>query len=180
MGDESGQRHPNLVSHLAFLISSKLSPNDIALEHHLPVHDALRAAGNSAMALPDFGNEDVKSHAGRHLLPELAVLESAEADETLPADELLDVNAGELRRRFDHQHARQQWSAGDVAGHPEFVVANVFEAQNPVRDGIRPDHAVELLHVAAVRVNGADGVLIQQDLIEIDFRDVENQLGRHL
>src|SRR5688572_14577655 len=87
--------------------SSEFRSNDIALEHHLPVHQALRAAGNSFVTLPDFGDEDVQPHARRDLLPELAAFQPAETDKALPANVLLDVNAGELGGGLDHQHAGQ-------------------------------------------------------------------------
>src|SRR5215213_2266165 len=86
---------------------SELGPNDIALKRQRPVHEALRAAANAMVPFPDFGRKDVQANAWRNLLPELAAFQSAESDEAFPANELLDVDAGQLRGGFDHQHARQ-------------------------------------------------------------------------
>src|SRR4051794_20867351 len=89
-------------------------------------------------------------------LAELAVFDSAEADETFPADVKLDVDAGELSRRFDHQHAGKKRAAGDVAGDPELGVFDVLEAKDLALVRVGPDDAIELLHVPAMRVELAD------------------------
>src|SRR5688572_23854823 len=158
---------------------SKLRPDDLRLEHELTVHDPLRLARDAAVALGGLLAEDVHLLTWRDLLAELAPVDPAEPDEPLPADEFSGVERRELRRALDHQNARQQWPPGDVAGDPELVVADVLEAEDLSLLRVDVRDAVQLLHVAALRVARADGFLVEDEAFQVDRGNVEEQLWRH-
>ena len=103
----------------------------------------------------------------------------AETDESLPADIFSGVEAGQLRAGFDHEDAGQKRSAGDVSGHPEFIVANVLVADDFALGGLSINDGVQVLHVAALRIAFADRRLIEDDAIEINLRDVVEDLRGH-
>src|SRR5690606_8244747 len=95
---------------------SHLRADDRRFEDQLAFHDTLDAAADAAVAFPFQVAEDVHPRGGGDLRAELAFLDAAEADEAGPADVLFRVERRHLGGRLDHDHARQQRPAGDVAG----------------------------------------------------------------
>src|SRR4051812_17429011 len=109
---------------------SHLRSNDIPFKHQLAIHQALRLAHDPAMAIPDLLAKKKHPLAGHDLSAEAAFVSSPETDEARPLHVFLGVERRQLRRGFDHQHARKQGPARDMPRDPELVRPDVFVAQN--------------------------------------------------
>lgn len=160
-------------------MSLKLESHDSGFEDEVSVYHSLDVAADAFVAFPDFLADDVHSAGGDDLHAEAAVLDAAEADEALPADEHAGVEGGELGTGFEHEDAGEEGAAGDMAGDPEFVGADVFEADDSaeLRGGV--DDAVEHFHVAPLWIGRADGFLVVDDGVEIDAGQIEEKFGGH-
>lgn len=156
-----------------------LHADDFGLEDQDSIDDSLHGAKQVAVTTRDLLTQDVHAGWGHDLLAKSAVLDSAEADETGPADEFPGIEGCQLRRRLDHQNAGKQGPPGNVPGDPEFIVADVLISDEAMVFVIDVDDAVEHLHVAAVGIALADGFLVEDVPGEVEAGDVKKQLRRH-
>jgi hypothetical protein len=139
----------------------------------------MRLAANAAVAFPGALAENVQTLARDDLLAKLAFVYPAEAHEAFPTKHRLGVKAGDLRGQLDHQNARKQRPAGDVAGDPEFIGPNVFVSNQPMRCSIKMHDRFEQLHVIAMRIALANLFRPELDLVEVNPRKIKDELWRH-
>jgi hypothetical protein len=66
-----------------------------------------------------------------------------------------------------------------MPGDPEFIAADVLISDEAMALLIDVDDAIEHLHVAAVRIALADGLLVEDVPAEVEAGDVKKQLWRH-
>lgn len=86
--------------------------------------------------------------------------------------------AGKLGCGFDHQDSGKEGAAGNVAGDPELVVSNIPPA-HALGEVIRPGgDAVDLDHVASVRIDRLDGFEIGHGMVEIGMFVWKERFGR--
>src|SRR5581483_884043 len=124
------------------------------------------------MPFPNLQANQIHPATGRNRLAEADFISAAESDETLPADELTGVEAGQLRARLDHEHTGENRPPGNMAGDPELVISDVLEADDLPNRRIGVNNAIQMLHVPALRIAGTNLLLIVNDLVEVDSRDV--------
>jgi hypothetical protein len=157
---------------LAFL-NLHPSADDRGIENNISVHDALLFAADDVFSLPEplAKNE----HAARrgNLSTEPALLDPAKAHESGPANVSFCVKGGELGGALDHEYARKERPAGNMAGNPEFVAANIFVTNQAVGFFVGIDNAIEHFHVAALRIELANDLLVVEDLGYINPGNVE-------
>src|SRR5436309_6832669 len=134
--------------------------DDTRFKDNRPGHQALDFALDAVVPLPHLLPDDVEARAGDDRLTEADFVGPPEADEPLPADEFTRVKRSQLGPRFDHQHPRQQRPAGDVPLDPELVGPHVLVADDPAKLWLGIYDGVQLLHVPALRVAGADFLLV--------------------
>ncbi len=70
---------------------------------------------------------------------------------------------------FDHQHARENWSARNVPIDPEFIIANDAFAKCRSPKFRDPNHSVNHPHVAALRQISIDFRLVTQSVGTVDL-----------
>jgi len=124
------------------------------------------------MAFPRFHADQIKPTAWFDDLSKSNFFAATKSDESLPADVSAHKEAGELRRRLDHDHARQERPARDMPRHPELIGPNILVAHKLTFVRFGPDDGIQMLHIPALRIGVADTFLVEEDLIEVDAADV--------
>ena len=98
------------------------------------------------------------------LAAEADILQAAESDEVdLVELDVMAIIARELRGRLADQYAGHEGIVGHVAADPELVGGDVLVADDQVFLGVDRHDRRQLLHLEALGVAPADGVLIGQD-----------------
>src|SRR5262249_12949293 len=111
---------------------------------------------------------------------EANVLHAAEADKVALEQPVAEGEvAGELRRRLADHDARHERVARHVPAHPELVRTHVLVAGDDVVDRVLVDDGVELLHLEALRIDLAYGLLIRDHAAQVQLHRVVVHFGRH-
>lgn len=151
--------------------------DDVTFKGEGAVDPALGGAADATMAFPFDRKDQNHAHAGWNGLAELDAFNPAEADKAFPSELFPREEACALRGGLDHDDAGQEGSARDVPGDPEFVVADILEANDPF--GSEVDDPIEVQHVASLRVDPLDLRPVKQHTIEVNVLKIQDALGRH-
>ena len=152
---------------------------DQPFDHQRLVDKALKAANDDRpFSHPDHLTDDVEPIARPDRIAKADFLQSAEADDLGPAQqvETLRVIAAHLRGRLAHQHARHQGDARKVAAYPKLVVGNVLIADADLVDLVLIDDRRQLLHLEALLVEPPYLVDVGDRVGQINGRQVENEI----
>ncbi|MGD0461801.1 MAG: hypothetical protein ABSB74_04860 [Tepidisphaeraceae bacterium] len=135
--------------------------DDLSLEGDGPADHSLNGATHSTVAVPDLLAEEIHAHGGHDLLAESAFVDAIEANETRPTGKFSAVERSQLSAGLDHQDAREQGPAGDVARDPELVGPHILISEKALKFRIGKDNAVEHFHMAALGIAFPNGRLIE-------------------
>ena len=88
--------------------------------------------------------------------------------------------AAQLCRGFAHEDSRHERHARHMASDPELVRGNVLIADRDVALRIVEDDGRKLLHFVALGIVATNIVLVFNNVIEVDFRQIDDHvLCRH-
>lgn len=152
---------------------SKHHPDDRGFEDQLAVDQSLHLTGTSSRVDFHFLANQHEAVTGHDLSPVLDVFRTDESHEllfqTLKADE-----AGQLGSRFEHQHTGEQGASRDMAGDPEFVIANVFESNDLCRlFELAMDDAIKQSHGPTVGIDRFDYIHAMLHSIKVVLRNIK-------
>ena len=157
------------------LIDRQGNPLDDAFADEVLVDERLELAGDDRPPRLEQAGHDHEAIAGPHEAAEADVFHAAEAHHAVHQPALHRVVARQLGGRLAHDHARHQRHARHVTAGPEFVGLEVLVADADAADVILEDDRRQLLHLETLRIVAADLLDGADHVIEVVFREVDDQ-----
>ena len=115
-----------------------------------------------------------------HLSAEDDIIAAREAKKARGPAKTRMGDTAKLGGGFDHQHARENWSARDMPIDPEFIIANDAFAKCRCPKFRDPNHSVNHPHVAALGQISINFRLVTQSVGTVDLVKWKEQGCGHI
>jgi len=132
----------------------------------------------AATCLEQLDHDD-QPVSGQHHAAEADVIDAAKADHFSSKQVVtLSEEAGDLRRRLNHQHPRHQWQAWHMAADPKAVHRRLHVGRAGLPHGVLVEDRRQLLHLVTLWIELPDRLKIGDRIVKIQQVRINDKLVR--